>query len=168
MGFDPTFAELLGLERRGLTHPPLHPISRITCALAPPSLQDAALSSARSGPAPPNPECSPELKDGKEEYRNIGFRELAKHDEAPDAETLYLISSMTKPFLAMALCMLVAEGRISLHDYVDDIVLHKVSHGHQLLVRDLIDHTTSWPRYNGTSGLEMDTFEYSAPKCRAF
>ncbi|KAK4179130.1 putative beta-lactamase [Triangularia setosa] len=50
------------------------------------------------------------LEDGDYSFRNIGTR-AANNDQSTTEDTIYLISSMTKPFLGLAVSLLVADER---------------------------------------------------------
>ncbi|KAH8754870.1 beta-lactamase/transpeptidase-like protein [Diaporthe sp. PMI_573] len=88
-------------------------------------------------------------KNGKADYLGIGIEstEIAM----PDEDTVHLISSMTKPILAVGIGILVASGKIELETLVTDILplqnaLCRHRNGAPLRVCDLLDHRSEFYR----------------------
>ncbi|KAB5511469.1 beta-lactamase/transpeptidase-like protein [Coniochaeta sp. 2T2.1] len=88
------------------------------------------------------------LKDGKVDYLGLG-----KETTVPNEHTLYLISSMTKPILAVAVGILVSSGAFQLDTPVEKIVrLHAICNhrnGAPLRVVDLLDHRSEFFSFRG-------------------
>ncbi|GAB1319521.1 hypothetical protein MFIFM68171_09731 [Madurella fahalii] len=85
------------------------------------------------------------LKDGRADYLGLGTGTTM-----PNKDTLYLISSMTKPILAIAVGILVSSGKIELDAPVGSFLrlCAKCNHrnGAPLRVRDLLDHRSEFYR----------------------
>ena len=88
-----------------------------------------------------------------------------KADATPDEDTVYLISSMTKPVVGLAIGILVSMGKFQLDTPVGDIIdLHLTCehrNGEPVLIKDLLDHTTElwrsdrlWEMPDGDIGIK--------------
>ncbi|RYO90906.1 hypothetical protein DL766_009707 [Monosporascus sp. MC13-8B] len=78
------------------------------------------------------------MKDGTVEFLRVGSGTAMTPEE-----TVYLISSLTKPILAVAVGVLVASGKVELETPVKDI-LPLGAHNGTLRVVDLLDHRSSF------------------------
>jgi D-alanyl-D-alanine carboxypeptidase len=59
----------------------------------------------------------------------------------------YRVASVTKPFVATVVLQLVAEGRLSLSDTVERWLPGILPYGHQVTIRQLLNHTSGVPEY---------------------
>ncbi len=62
-------------------------------------------------------------------------------------DTLFRIASVTKSFTATIVMQLVAEGKLSLDDTVEDLAPGLLAAGGQITVRELLGHTSGLPDY---------------------
>jgi len=62
-----------------------------------------------------------------------------------DAESVFLVASLTKPIVAMAALLLVERGRLTLNDRVADMLPLKDSSKKSLTLRHLLTHTSGLP-----------------------
>lgn len=73
---------------------------------------------------------------------------------AASPDTVYAIGSSTKAFTATALCMLAAEGKLSLdapiRTYLPWFCLEEAQRAHELTVRDALCHRSGLPRHDLT------------------
>lgn len=74
----------------------------------------------------------------------VGAADLEKPDAPPDADTQFLIASITKTFVAVTVMALRDEGRLSLDDPVD-AHLPETKHG-QITIRQMLGHVTGMQR----------------------
>jgi D-alanyl-D-alanine carboxypeptidase len=63
------------------------------------------------------------------------------------SDTVYEIASLTKPFTAIAVMMLVEAGRVSLEDPISRYLPNVPSHWGDITVRHLLTHTSGIPDY---------------------
>jgi CubicO group peptidase (beta-lactamase class C family) len=61
--------------------------------------------------------------------------------------TIFRLASLTKAFTAMAIMLLVDEGRLDLEDHVQRILPDFPSYGRDITVRHLLTHTSGLPPY---------------------
>ena len=81
------------------------------------------------------------IRDGKVALaRGYGFANL-EYSIATTPDTVYEIASVTKPFTATAIMMLVEEGKVSLEDKIGKYLPQLPSIYGQLTVRQLLSHT---------------------------
>lgn len=62
-----------------------------------------------------------------------------------DAESLFLVASLTKPIVAMAALLLVERGKLTLNDRVSDLLPLKDASKKSLTLRHLLTHTSGLP-----------------------
>jgi CubicO group peptidase (beta-lactamase class C family) len=84
--------------------------------------------------------------------RGFGYSNIrSKQKFTPD--TICPIASVTKSFTAMAVGMLIDDGKLSLNDRVRDYLpsfeLHDKNASEAMVVRDLLCHRTGLPRHDG-------------------
>lgn len=73
-------------------------------------------------------------------------RERTARQATPlDAESIFLVASLTKPIVAMAALLLVERGRLTLNDRVSDLLPLKDSSKKSLTLRHLLTHTSGLP-----------------------
>lgn len=93
------------------------------------------------------------VKDGKIVLaKGFGLRELGKPDRV-DENTLFMIGSNTKAFIATALAMLEAEGKLSLNDpvtkHLPEFKLHDPCATQQATLTDLLCHRLGLRTFQG-------------------
>ena len=93
------------------------------------------------------------VKDGKVVLmRGYGVKELGLNDRV-DENTLFMIGSNTKAFTATALCMLQAQGKLSLDDkitkYIPTFKLDDKAAGEMTTIRDLLTHRIGFATFQG-------------------
>ena len=93
------------------------------------------------------------VKDGKiVMMQGFGIKELGLNDKV-DENTLFMIGSNTKAFTATALCMLQAQGKLSLDDkitkYIPTFKLNDKAAGEMTTVRDLLCHRIGFQTFQG-------------------
>jgi len=93
------------------------------------------------------------VKDGKVVLmRGYGVKELGLNDNV-DENTLFMIGSNTKAFTATALCMLQAQGKLSLDDkitkYIPTFKLDNKEAGDMTTIRDLLCHRIGFGTFQG-------------------
>src|ERR1700761_4375942 len=93
------------------------------------------------------------VKDGKVVMmRGYGIKELGLNDRV-DENTLFMIGSNTKAFTATALCMLQAQGKLSLDDkitkYIPSFKLNNAPAGEMVTIRDLLCHRIGFETFQG-------------------
>ncbi|WP_461448811.1 serine hydrolase [Mucilaginibacter sp.] len=93
------------------------------------------------------------VKDGKVVMmQGFGVKELGLNDKV-DENTLFMIGSNTKAFTATALCMLQAQGKLSLDDkitkYIPTFKLNDKAAGEMTTVRDLLCHRIGFQTFQG-------------------
>ena len=80
-------------------------------------------------------------KDGKTVFENgYGVRDL-RAKTAVDAQTNFRLASFTKQFTAMAVMLLVREGKLRYDQSLTDIFPEFPVYGKQITVRNLLNHT---------------------------
>jgi membrane dipeptidase len=90
------------------------------------------------------------MREGKIIYtKGYGFSNL-EHQTPATENTVYLMGSITKPFVAIATMMLVEEGRINLEDRIGKYVTVVPDHWKPVTIRQILNHTSGIP-----SNLEM-------------
>ena len=93
------------------------------------TLMGAAVQVSRGGVALP-PMC-------------VGRRQLAEDGAPVEADTIFLIASITKPIVAAAVARLIEEGEVSLDDYVVDFVPDfSAEDKARVPIRHLLTHTS--------------------------
>ncbi|KAJ9130557.1 hypothetical protein NKR23_g12147 [Pleurostoma richardsiae] len=88
------------------------------------------------------------LHDGQKQYRRAGVRDSVTGEDI-DENTVVLISSLTKPFVAVILFTLQHQRKIDLYDSVQRLLNlpHPLArNGQDLRVVDLLDHRTNFYR----------------------
>ncbi|WP_423747258.1 serine hydrolase (plasmid) [Haladaptatus sp. SPP-AMP-3] len=105
------------------------------------------------------PGISVAVVDGTETVFADGFGKRQLDLEAPATQdTLYGIGSSTKPFTAMAVMMLVNDGKISLDDTVSSYVPYfEDAPGEPIRVRELLSHTSGMPSDDTATIILMGT-----------
>jgi CubicO group peptidase (beta-lactamase class C family) len=93
------------------------------------------------------------VKDGKVVMmQGFGVKELGLNDKV-DENTLFMIGSNTKAFTATALCILQAQGKLSLDDkitkYIPTFKLNDKAAGEMTTVRDLLCHRIGFQTFQG-------------------
>jgi CubicO group peptidase (beta-lactamase class C family) len=88
------------------------------------------------------------LEDGKILFeRGYGVRDLA--DRAPiDPETNFRLASVTKQFTAMAIMLLVHDGKLRYDDRLTDLFPRFPAYGRDVTIRNLLTHTSGLPDYD--------------------
>ena len=82
--------------------------------------------------------------------KGYGYANL-EHQVAADTNTVYLMASVTKTFVAVATMMMVEDGKISLNDSIGKYVYEIPSHWKPVTIYQLLSHTsgikgsTTWP-----------------------
>jgi CubicO group peptidase (beta-lactamase class C family) len=86
-------------------------------------------------------------KDGKTIFeKGYGVRDL-RTKTAVDAQTNFRLASFTKQFTAMAVMLLVREGKLRYDQSLTDIFPEFPGYGKQITVRNLLNHTGGLPDY---------------------
>ena len=87
------------------------------------------------------------LKDGQVAY--LGTRGVADMQgmRPIDGRTAFRLASVTKQFTAMAVMMLVRDGKLRYEDRLTDIFPDFPEYGRAITVRHLLDHTSGLPDY---------------------
>jgi CubicO group peptidase (beta-lactamase class C family) len=86
-------------------------------------------------------------KDGKTVFENgYGVRDL-RTKTAVDAQTNFRLASFTKQFTAMAVMLLVREGKLRYDQSLTDIFPEFPVYGKKITVRNLLNHTGGLPDY---------------------
>jgi CubicO group peptidase (beta-lactamase class C family) len=89
------------------------------------------------------------LKDGKVAYlgtRGVGDLQSMR---PIDGRTTFRLASVTKPFTAAAVMMLVRDGKLRYEDSLTDIFPDFPGYGRRITVRHLLNHTSGLPDYEG-------------------
>ena len=81
----------------------------------------------------------------------VGYADRARHKPLRVADR-YRVGSVTKTLVAATTLKLVAQGRLSLHDTVDDWLPGLLAHGHDITVKELLAQTSGLPEYTTSSG----------------
>ena len=86
-------------------------------------------------------------KDGKVVFeRGCGVRDL-RATTAIDAQTNFRLASFTKQFTAMAMMLLVRDGKLRYDESLTEIFPEFPAYGKTITVRDLLNHTGGLPDY---------------------
>jgi CubicO group peptidase (beta-lactamase class C family) len=86
-------------------------------------------------------------KDGKKVFeKGYGMRDL-RSKTAIDAQTTFRLASFTKQFTAMAIMLLVHDGRLRYDETLTDIFPEFPAYGKTITVRNLLNHTGGLPDY---------------------
>ena len=78
--------------------------------------------------------------------RGYGVRDLRTHT-AIDSRTNFRLASCTKQFTAMAIMLLVHDGKLRYDDHLTDIFPDFPSYGKAITIRNLLNHTSGLPDY---------------------
>jgi len=88
--------------------------------------------------------------------KGYGVRELRTHAKiAP--ETNFRLASFTKQFTAMAIMLLVHDGKLRYDDHLTDIFADFPAYGKAITVRNLLNHTSGLPDYEDLMEKEEKT-----------
>jgi len=86
-------------------------------------------------------------KDGKIVFeRGYGVRDLRSHATI-DAQTNFRLASFTKQFTAMAIMLLVHDGKLQYDDHLTDVFSRFPAYGKNITIRNLLNHTSGLPDY---------------------
>jgi CubicO group peptidase (beta-lactamase class C family) len=86
-------------------------------------------------------------KDGKVVFeKGYGVRDL-RTTSAIDAQTNFRLASFTKQFTAMAMMLLVRDGKLRYDESLTEIFPEFSAHGKTITVRNLLNHTGGLPDY---------------------
>jgi CubicO group peptidase (beta-lactamase class C family) len=86
-------------------------------------------------------------KDGKIVLRrNYGLRDL-RNKVAIDSQTNFRLASCTKQFTAMAIMLLVHDGKMRYDQRLTDIFSEFPNYGRDITIRNLLNHTSGLPDY---------------------
>ena len=87
------------------------------------------------------------VKDGQTVLaRGYGFADL-ENDTPASAETIYRLGSITKQFTAMAIMLLVEEGKLSVDDEITEFFPDYPTGGRKITIRNLLNHTSGIKDY---------------------
>ncbi len=76
----------------------------------------------------------------------FGRQRLADEPGSVRDDAIFLVASLTKPFVAMAVMMLVEQGRLALHERVVDLIPEfDAAPKRPMMVRHLLTHTSGLP-----------------------
>jgi len=75
-----------------------------------------------------------------------GFRDLRSHTKI-DAATNFRLASCTKQFTAMAIMLLVHDGKLRYDEHLTDIFPEFPAYGREIAVYQLLNHTSGLPDY---------------------
>jgi CubicO group peptidase (beta-lactamase class C family) len=78
--------------------------------------------------------------------RGYGVRDLRSHS-AVDSQTNFRLASCTKQFTAMAIMLLVHDGKLRYDDRLTDIFPEFPDYGKSITIRNLLNHTSGLPDY---------------------
>jgi CubicO group peptidase (beta-lactamase class C family) len=78
--------------------------------------------------------------------RGYGVRDLRTH-HAIDSQTNFRLASCTKQFTAMAIMLLVHDGKLRYDDHLTDIFPEFPDYGKTITIRNLLNHTSGLPDY---------------------
>ena len=98
---------------------------------------------------------------GRATTRTYGFANL-ETDSPVDTNSVFEIASVTKPFTATAIMMLVEEGKVHLDDSISTFIQHAPAVWKGITVRQLLSHTSGvrgggWVECDGSPLLEIST-----------
>src|SRR5258705_9198633 len=91
---------------------------------------------------------------GKDSFRAYGVRDLRSKAKI-DAHTNFRLASFTKQFTAMAIILLVHDGKLRYDETLTEIFPDFPAYGKAITVRNLLNHTSGLPDYEDL----MDAFE---------
>jgi CubicO group peptidase (beta-lactamase class C family) len=87
------------------------------------------------------------LKDGRTVFeRTYGITDLRTRD-AIDAQSNFRLASVTKQFTAMAVMLLVRDGKLRYEDHLTDFFPDFSDYGRTITVRNLLNHTSGLQNY---------------------
>jgi len=78
--------------------------------------------------------------------KGYGIRELSSHARI-DPQTNFRLASCTKQFTAMAIMLLVHDGKLQYEDHLTDFFPDFPSYGRAITIRHLLTHTAGLPDY---------------------
>jgi CubicO group peptidase (beta-lactamase class C family) len=78
--------------------------------------------------------------------RGYGVRDLRSRDRI-GADTAFRLASMTKPFTAMAVALLVRDGKLRYEATLSDVFPAFPAYGRTITIRHLLTHTSGLPDY---------------------
>jgi CubicO group peptidase (beta-lactamase class C family) len=82
------------------------------------------------------------LKDGKSVFeKGYGVAELHAHQKI-NSETNFRLASLTKQFTAMAIMLLVHDGKLRYDEHLTDLVPDFPAYGKRITVRQMLSHTS--------------------------
>jgi CubicO group peptidase (beta-lactamase class C family) len=76
--------------------------------------------------------------------RGYGVRDLKTH-AAIDPHTNFRLASCTKQFTAMAIMLLVRDGKLRYDERITDVFPDFPAYGNQITIRNLLNHTSGFP-----------------------
>jgi CubicO group peptidase (beta-lactamase class C family) len=86
-------------------------------------------------------------KDGRTLFeKGYGVRDLRSHRKI-DPQTNFRLASVTKQFTAMAIMLLVHDGKLHYDDHLTDIFPKFPAYGKAITIRNLLNHTGGLPDY---------------------
>jgi CubicO group peptidase (beta-lactamase class C family) len=86
-------------------------------------------------------------KDGKIVFeKGYGVRELRSRAKI-DPQTNFRLASVTKQFTAMAIMLLVHDGKLHHDDHLTDVFPDFPAYGRDITIRNLLNHTSGLPDY---------------------
>lgn len=86
-------------------------------------------------------------RNGRTDFkREYGMRDL-RSERPIKADTNFRLASMSKAFTAMAVMLLVHDGRLHYEDRVTDILPGFPAYGNAITIRNLLNHTSGLPSY---------------------
>jgi CubicO group peptidase (beta-lactamase class C family) len=89
------------------------------------------------------------VKDGKPLFeKGYGVRDLRAHAKI-GPQTNFRLASSTKQFTAMAIMLLVHDGKLHYDNRLTDIFLDFPAYGKSITIRHLLNHTSGLPDYEG-------------------
>jgi CubicO group peptidase (beta-lactamase class C family) len=78
--------------------------------------------------------------------KGYGVRELRTHVKI-DPETNFRLASVTKQFTAMAILLLIHDGKLHYEDHLTNIFPDFPAYGKEITIRNLLTHTSGLPDY---------------------
>jgi CubicO group peptidase (beta-lactamase class C family) len=78
--------------------------------------------------------------------RGYGVRDL-RTQKAIDSQTNFRLASCTKQFTAMAIMLLVHDGKLRYDDHLTDVFPEFPDYGRAITIRNLLNHTSGLPDY---------------------
>jgi len=96
-------------------------------------------------------------KDGRVLFeQGYGVRKLGSQEKI-DAQTNFRLASLTKEFTAMAIMLLVKEGKVRYEERLTEIFPEFPAYGKEVTVRNLLNHTGGLPDYEELMDREEKT-----------